>query len=131
MARKKSSILTDAEHRIMEVLWDRGQSTVADVTEAISGQTGSAYNTVLTMMRILHEKKYLKCRKVGRAHVYAPNVNRQAAARSAVQQLLGKFFNDSPSQLVLSFLKDEDLSPDDLEALTQKIQDMPEEGDES
>jgi predicted transcriptional regulator len=48
MARKKSRTLTDAEHRIMEVLWERGQSTVADVTEALSGQQGSAYNTVLT-----------------------------------------------------------------------------------
>ena len=112
----------------MEVLWDRGQSTVADVADALAGQAGSAYNTVLTMMRILHEKGYLKCRKQGRAHVYQPNINRQAAARSAVQQLLGKFFNDSPSQLVLSFLKDEDLSPEDLEALTQRIQDLPEEG---
>ena len=131
MARKKSSTLTDAEHRIMEVLWERGQSTVADVTEALSGQQGSAYNTVLTMMRILHEKGYLKCHKVGRAHVYQSNVNRQAAARSAVQQLLGKFFNDSPSQLVLSFLKDEDLSPEDLEALTQRIQNIPEEGEDA
>lgn len=125
MPRPKSNTLTDSEHRIMEVLWDQGESTVADVADALEGKPGSAYNTVLTMMRILHEKGYLKCRKEGRAHFYKPIVNRHTAARNAVQQLLGKFFNDSPSQLVLSFLKDEDLSKEELKELTKRIKASP------
>ena len=85
MARPKSSTLTDSEHRIMEVLWDQGESTVGDVADTLEGKPGSAYNTVLIMMRILHEKGYLKYRKEGRAHYYKPIVNRHTAARNAVQ----------------------------------------------
>lgn len=105
----------------MEVLWGKGSATVAEVAEALAGESGSAYTTVLTMMRILREKGYLTCRKRGRAHVYTPRVNRRTAARKAVEQLLGKFFAGSPGELVLSFLRDEDLRPEELDALKRKI----------
>ncbi len=121
MARKKSPTLTDAEHRIMEVLWEKGFATVADVAEALAGKDGTAYTTILTLMRILREKGYLDCRKEGRAHVYQPRINRETAARKAVRQLLAKFFAGSPSELVLAFLKDEDLSPDEIDELRKKI----------
>lgn len=122
MPRKKSSTLTDGELRIMEILWARGSATVADVAEALAGEDGSAYNTVLTMMRIMRDKGYLACRKDSRAHVYTPRVNREAAARNAVRQLLGKFFDDSPGELVLTFLRDEQLRPDELDELKRRIQ---------
>lgn len=128
MARKQSRTLTDAEHRIMEVLWGKGSATVAEVAEALSGKDGTAYTTILTMMRILRVKGYLRCRKEGRAHVYIPRVDRDTAARKAVWQLLGKFFAGSPGELVLSFLRDEDLSPKELDELKKKIQEA--EGDE-
>jgi predicted transcriptional regulator len=121
MSRKKSSTLTDAEHRIMEVLWARGSGTVGDVVEALSGEEGTAYNTILTLMRILREKGYLNRRKQGRADVYVPKVQRDAAARSAVHQLLGKFFSGSPGELVLSFLREDELSPAELEELKRRI----------
>lgn len=121
MARKKSSTLTDAEHRIMEVLWKKGSATVAEVAEALAGKDGSAYTTILTMMGILREKGYLNCRKDGRAHIFTPRVDREAAARKAVRQLLTKFFAGSPSELVLTFLKEEELTPEELEELKQKI----------
>jgi len=122
MARKKSTTLTDAEHRIMEVLWKKGTATVAEVADALAGKDGSAYTTVLTMMRILRDKGYLTCRKHGRAHLFTPLVNRQTAARSAVRQLLTKFFAGSPEELVLSFLRDEELRPEELDELKRKIQ---------
>lgn len=106
----------------MEVLWTMGSGTVADVAEALEGKDGTAYTTILTMMRILRQKGYLTCRKQGRAHVYRPRVERDAAARKAVRQLLAKFFSGSPGELVLSFLRDEDLSPEELDALKRKIQ---------
>ncbi len=121
MARKKSLTLTDAEHRIMEVLWSKGSATVAEVADALAGKDGSAYTTILTMMRILREKGYLVCRKQGRAHIYTPKVDRDTAARKAVWQLLGKFFADSPGELVLTFLRDEELSPKELDELKRKI----------
>ena len=121
MARKKSVILTDAEHRIMQVLWDRGSGTVADVAEALKGEEGTAYTTVLTLMRILREKGYLTCIKEGRAHLYTPAVNRETEAKRALGQVLSKFFSGSPQELVLSFLEDERLSAEELAEIKQRI----------
>jgi len=123
MARKKTNSLTEGEHRIMEVLWQLGSATVAEVAEKLDGKNGSAYTTVLTMMRIMREKGYLACRKDGRAHVFTPKVNRDTAARKAVRQLLTKFFSGSPGELVLSFLKDENLSENELNEIKKQIRD--------
>lgn len=130
MARKKSRNLTDGEHRIMEVLWQKGPATVAEVAEALAGEDGSAYTTVLTMMRIMRDKGYLTCRKEGRAHVYTPRVNKETAARKAVRHVLARFFSGSPGELVLSFLRDEELSPEELDELKAKIQETPQPEDE-
>jgi BlaI family transcriptional regulator, penicillinase repressor len=119
MARKKTTTLTNAEHRIMEVLWARGSATVAEVVEALDGR--DAYTTILTLMRILKAKGYLTTRKEGRAHVFTPRVDRDTAARKAVHQLLSKFFAGSASELVLSFLREEELTPEELDDLKQKI----------
>jgi BlaI family penicillinase repressor len=127
MPRKKSLTLTDAEHRIMEVLWERGAVTVAEVAEALAGKDGTAYTTILTMMRIMRAKGYLTCRKEGRAHVFSPKVERDDAARNAVRQVLTKFFAGSPRDLVLSFLRDEELSAEELEDLKKKIREAEED----
>ena len=121
MPRKQSTLLTDGEHRIMEVLWEKGSATVAEVAEALAGKDGTAYTTILTMMRIMKDKGYLRCKKDGRAHVYTPRVDRETAARKAVRQLLGKFFAGSPGELVLSFLRDEDLTVEEIDELKRKI----------
>lgn len=125
MARKKSRTLTDAELRIMEVIWKKGSATVGEVAEALAGKDGSAYTTILTLMGILRNKGYLTCRKEGRVQVFTPRVERDAAARKAVQVLLKKFFAGSPGELVLSFLRDEELSLEELDELKRRIQDTP------
>ncbi|MBN8246701.1 MAG: BlaI/MecI/CopY family transcriptional regulator [Verrucomicrobia bacterium] len=125
MARKKSRTLTDAELRIMEVIWKKGSATVGEVAEALAGKDGSAYTTLLTLMGILRAKGYLSCRKDGRVQVFTPRVERDAAARKAVQHLLKKFFAGSPGELVLSFLRDDELSLEELEELKQRIQETP------
>jgi predicted transcriptional regulator len=119
MPRKKTLTLTNAEHRIMEVIWAKGSATVADVVEALNGK--DAYTTILTLMTILKAKGYLSSRKEGRAFVFVPKVDRDTAARKAVHQLLSKFFAGSPSELVLSFLREEDLTPQELDAIKKKI----------
>ena len=103
----------------MEVIWAKGSATVAEVVEALEGK--DAYTTILTLMRILKDKGYLSSRSEGRAFVFAPRVDRETAARKAVHQLLAKFFAGSPSELVLSFLREEELTPKDLEKIKQKI----------
>ena len=119
MPRKKATMLTTAEHRIMEVIWARGSATVADVVEALKGK--DAYTTILTLIRILKAKGYLSRRKEGRAHVFTPTVDRATVARKAAHQLLSKFFAGSPSELVLSFLRDEELTPEELDQIKEKI----------
>src|SRR5437868_13500565 len=121
MARKKTTTLTNAEHRIMEVIWARGSATVAEVVEALKGK--DAYTTILTLMRILKAKGYLSTRKEGRAFVFAPRVDRDTAARKAVHQLLSKFFAGSASELVLAFLREEELTPEELRVIKQEIMD--------
>ena len=125
MPRKKTLTLTNAEHRIMEVIWARGRATVADVVEALKGR--DAYTTILTLMRILKAKGYLSSRKEGRAFVFVPRVDRDTVARKAVHQLLSKFFAGSPSELVLAFLREEQLTPEELDALKKKIADSTED----
>src|SRR6185369_3771701 len=105
MPRKRPATLTNGEHRIMEVIWARGSATVADVVQALEDK--DAYTTILTLMRILKAKGYLSSRKEGRAHVFTPRVDRHTVARTAVRQLLSKFFDGSPSELVMSFLREE------------------------
>ena len=108
----------------MEVIWSKGSATVADVVDALGGK--DAYTTILTLMRILKEKGFLSTRKEGRAHVFTPRVDRGTAARKAVHQLLSKFFAGSPSELVLSFLREEELTPKELDELKRKILDSEE-----
>src|SRR6266550_7181507 len=121
MPRKKTLTLTHAEHRIMEVIWAKGSATVADVVEALNGK--DAYTTILTLMTILKGKGYLSSRKEGRAFVFVPRVDRDTAARKAVHQLLTKFFAGSASELVLAFLREEELTTEELDAIKQKIRD--------
>ncbi|HXN47886.1 MAG TPA: BlaI/MecI/CopY family transcriptional regulator [Bryobacteraceae bacterium] len=117
MARKKSTTLTEAELPIMEVLWDKGVATVGEVAEGLSKDKAVAYNTVLTLMRILERKGYVQHTKDGRAFVYQPVVDRGEASRTAVRQLLNRFFNDSPELLVLNLLHDEAIDEQEIERL--------------
>src|SRR6266436_10107986 len=128
MPRKRLNTLTNAEHRIMEVIWARGSATVAEVVEALDGK--DAYTTILTLMRILKVKGFLVSRQEGRAFVFVPKVDRRTAARKAVQQLLTKFFAGSPSELVLSFLREGEITPEELELIKQKILESGDERDE-
>ena len=121
MPRKRTLTLTNAEHRIMEVVWAQGSATVADVVEALEDK--DAYTTILTLMRILKVKGYLSSRKEGRAFVFVPKVDRNTVARKAVHQLLAKFFAGSPSELVLAFLREEELTPEELDVIKKKIMD--------
>lgn len=112
MARKRSPHLTEAELRLMDVVWEKGSATVAEVAEALPKELGLAYNTVLTTLRILEEKGYLAHTKSeeGRAFVYQALVGRDEAGRTAVRYLVSRFFRNSPELLVLNLLQDEDLS---------------------
>ncbi|HKW45027.1 MAG TPA: BlaI/MecI/CopY family transcriptional regulator [Candidatus Eremiobacteraceae bacterium] len=121
MARKKSATLTEAELRLMDILWEKGKATVGDVVEALPGRAPLAYNTVLTTMRILEQKGYVRHNESGRAFVYAPVVDREQAQRSAVKQLVTRFFDNSPGLLALNVLENEKLDATEIDRLKRII----------
>src|SRR5579871_206204 len=120
MARKASPTLTEAELPIMEVLWNKGNAGVNEVVEAMPNQA-LAYNTVLTTLRILERKGYVRHTKEGRAFVYHPVVERGDASRKAVRNIVKRFFQDSPELLILNVLEDDELPQGELSRLKQMI----------
>ena len=106
MARKKSLNLTEAEQRLMEVLWEKGSATVGEVAEGLPKKLDLAYNTVLTTLRILEDKGYVRHSKPkdDRRFVYTPVVTREQASHSALRNLLNRFFGNSAEALVLNLL---------------------------
>jgi len=122
VARKQSPTLTEAELRLMEVLWDRQSATVAEVVDALPTRFSLAYSTVLTTLRILEQKGYIRHTDQGRAFVYHPVVARQEAQTNALRHLLSSFFNNSPELLVLNLLENEPLDAHELERLKSMIE---------
>jgi predicted transcriptional regulator len=125
LARKKSLNLTEAEQRLMEVLWEKGSATVAEVAESLPRKLDLAYNTVLTTLRILEEKGYVRHTKPkdGRKFLYTPVVSREQASHSALRHLLSRFFGNSAEALVLNLLDDEKLSQTERERIRNLLKD--------
>jgi len=114
---RQSETLTQAELRIMNVLWLKGSGTVQAILESLSEKPALAYNSVLTTIRVLERKGYVKHSKDGRAHVYAALVGRKEATRSEIRHLVGRFFKNSHEQLVLNVLEDQGIDAREIERL--------------
>ena len=122
MPRTPSATLTEAELRIMDVLWLKGACTVQQVLDWLPKTNPLAYNSVLTTIRILEKKGYVKHVKEGRAHVYAPVVERKEATRSEIRHLISRFFGNSHEELVLNVLEDQGVDAEELARLRQMLQ---------
>ena len=121
MARKPSTTLTDGELKLMKVLWDQGEATVGEVVNALPARGRPAYNTVLTMFRILEEKGYARHDRRGRAFVYSPVLDRTRAQRTAVRRLVSQFFDDSPGSLLLNVLEHEQVDAEEIARLKKRL----------
>jgi len=119
--RKPSETLTEAELRIMQVLWRKSPATVQTILDALPGPPALAYNTILTTIRILERKGYVEHAKDGRAHVYTPLVAQEEATRSAIRQLVNRFFRNSHEDLVLNILEDRGVDPEELDRLRRML----------
>ena len=125
MARPASPGLTDAELRVMRVLWEQKRATVGDVVARLVGRHPPAYNTVLTTLGILERKGYVTHEKDGRAFAYRPIVDQSEARHSALSQVLNRFFDDSPRLLVLDLLGHERTDADELRRVRALIEHPP------
>jgi predicted transcriptional regulator len=124
--RKTSQTLTEAELRIMQMLWQKGPGTVQQILDVLPAHPVFAYNTILTTIRILERKGYVEHSKDGRAHVYSPLVAQEQASRSEISHLVSRFFRNSHEDLVLNILEDRGIDPRELERLRKML----ERGDE-
>jgi predicted transcriptional regulator len=122
MPRPTSPTLTDGELRLMRVLWDKGEASVSEVFTALKEKPKPAYNTVLTLLRILERKGYVTHRKDGRAFVFLPTVDRSNARRNALKSLVDRFFEGSSRLLVVNLLEDGQLSTDALEEMKRRLE---------
>jgi predicted transcriptional regulator len=123
MARHRSPALTDAEARVMAVLWRLQTGTVGDVVRAMKRNRPVTYSTVQTILRILETKGYVAHEKVARAFIYRPVVDERQARRRALRHLVSRLFNGSTSLLVLNVLEDDTIEPAELKRLKKMIED--------
>lgn len=94
---------------------------MAEITDGLKADPPLAYNTVLTTLRILESKGFVRHKKESRAFIYEASVAQEEASRSALRQLLARFFNNSPELLVANLLKDEQIRKRDLERVRKLI----------
>ena len=121
MPPSKSTTLTEAELRLMDVFWQKKSATVQQVLDALPEKPALAYNSVLTTIRVLETKGYLSHEKDGRAHIYSPIVGRKEASRLEVLRLVHRFFGNSHEQLVLNVIEDETIDAAELARLKQLL----------
>ena len=121
MPPKKSITLTEAELRLMKLLWERGESAVGELVAAMPEENALAYNSVLTTIRVLEQKGYVRHRQEGRAFVYSPCVAEHEASRSEVRHMMRRFFGNSRERLLLALLGDDEITPAELQRLKDAI----------
>ncbi len=111
------------ETRIMNVVWEKGTASVHDVRDALGGSRKSAYSTILTMMRNLEAKGYLKHEVEDRKYLYRAVVDQQRVRRNVLSDLVQRLFNGSPALLVNSLLQQSDVSPEEMAEIRRLLRD--------
>lgn len=118
---------TDRELDIIDVLWDLGPSTVAEVQSALDDDL--AYNTVLTMLKVLEDKGYVSRELEGRAHRYRPTVERQHASRSALERVTERLFGGSPEAVLLELVGSRKIDAEELRRMRDLLDERLDRGD--
>jgi BlaI family transcriptional regulator, penicillinase repressor len=117
--RRRSTTLTEQELEIMKIVWARESATVRDVYEALLERRKVAYTTVMTMMKILEGKKYLKKNQAERAYVYRPAQPQRQVIGAMVRDFVNRVFNGSAEPLLVHLVEEHDLSQEDLEEIAR------------
>jgi predicted transcriptional regulator len=117
--RRRSSTLTEQELEIMKIVWERESSTVRDVYETLLERRKVAYTTVMTMMKILEQKKYLKRTQMDRAYVYRPTQPKRQVVGDMVREFINRVFNGATEPLLVHLVEDHDLSVEELEEIAK------------
>jgi predicted transcriptional regulator len=121
MPRKQARRLTELETLIMDAVWNLGRANVRDVQERLEPAKPMAYNTVLTMMRILRDKGFLRSERNGRVDVYEPTVSRVQVAKWSLNEILQRFFSGSARALVSQLLDSGELDTEEVQAIRREV----------
>ena len=121
MPPRSSKTLTEAELRLMRLLWDMGECSVQDLVSAMPAESRLAYTSVLTTIRILEAKGYVEHRQEGRAFLYLPRVAEQDAQQTEVRHVLTRFFGNNREKLMLAVLGNGEVNREELQRLKQLI----------
>src|SRR5947209_11204126 len=117
--RSRSATLTRQELEIMKIVWERDSATVRDVYEVLLERRKVAYTTVMTMMKILEQKKYLKKTQADRAFVYRPAQPKRQVIGDMVRDFVNRVFNGSAEPLLVHLVEEHNLSSEELEEIAQ------------
>jgi len=109
----------------MKVVWEFGTATVRDVYETLLARRRIAYTTVMTMMKIMEGKKYLKRRLAGRAYVYEATRPRKQMIREMVSEFINRVFNGSAAPLLAHLVEERRLSESELKQIARMIRENP------
>lgn len=123
MARPESEHPTELELEILKVLWQESPLPVREVRARLDAEAGRtlAHSSVITMLNIMHRKGFLRRRKVGKAFLFSPKVEKERVSGKMMSDLLSRVFDDSPSALVLNLLETADLDADELAELRKLV----------
>ena len=128
MRRREQPRIGDLELRILNVLWERGPSTVREVLEALPPQPRQAYTTILTMLRYMHEKGFVDRDERGKAHLYRARLKERPVKRGLLRGLVAVAFRGSAEAVIARLLEDEKLTPDELARVKELIETKEREG---
>ncbi|PHI19438.1 transcriptional regulator [Lewinellaceae bacterium SD302] len=121
------SKLTKAEEEVMRYVWELGECTIGNIRDAMAAKYPNkklaAHSTVSTVLKALRDKEYIGFKSYGRTYVYNPIVSKDEYSRGRLKSLVGRFFGGSPQKMVSFLVEENDLSLEDLEELTRRIND--------
>ena len=118
---KPDKKLTPLETLIMNVLWDESPAAVKQVQERLTAVKPMAYNTVLTIMRILRDKGFVVSEREGRSDLYRPVVTREDMGRRSLGEVIDSFFSGSAEALVSQLLDGQSLTVEELAAIREEL----------
>lgn len=130
MPPRPSITLTEAELRLMKVIWERGESTVAELAAAVADEHALAYTSVLTTVRVLETKGYVRHRQQGRAFLYTACVEQGQAGMGEIRHVMRRFFAGSRERMLISLLGEGDITAAELQRLRAAIEQAADDSDE-
>jgi len=115
---------TESELEILNILWEKGPSTVRDVHEVLEKNKDAGYTTTLKLMQIMHEKTLVKRDATNKSHVYTANVSQEKTQSHLLKKLIDTAFNGSASQLVMQALGHSKTNSEELLEIRKYLEEM-------